>query len=101
MSTGSWIGLGVLGGALALALVALLTTRRRLARAEQRATDLETQLVAAERARAGHGADGPPAPPSRLVLEPITGPVVKAVAWGAGARHAAARLGRARRAGSR
>jgi hypothetical protein len=101
MSTGSWIALGGLAAALVLGLGALVAARRRLARAEARVADLEAQLDAAERARTGRVPDDPSPASPRLVLEPITAPVVKALAWGAGVRYAAARLGLARRAGSR
>jgi hypothetical protein len=101
MSTGSWVALGGLAAALVLALGALMAARRRLSRAEGRVADLEAQLDAAERALTRGVPDDSSATPPRLVLEPITAPVVKALAWGAGARHAAARLGLARQAGSR
>jgi hypothetical protein len=68
---------------------------RRVAEAEAHASaaasDAVTALGVARRAAA---ASGVAEPPPRLVLEPITGPVVRAVALGAGARRALGRLTR-------
>jgi len=100
MSAGSWIALGGLAAALVVAVAALVDARRRLARAERRVADLDAQLAAADAARVRRAAEDPSAAPPRLVLEPVTAPVVKALAWGAGARQAAARLGHVRRSGS-
>jgi len=94
-----------------LAGLALTTTRthRRLRAAEQRVTRLEGQLRDVDRA-SRHAVDtarsaealarqpGSPAPdPPRVVLEPLTGRLVKAVALGAGARRAVTRLARGAR----
>jgi hypothetical protein len=98
-------GIGI--AALAIASAASFGAWRRLARHERelaalRSTvaSLEDELRAtravasaagttARRAAVAAGV-GDPAP--RLALEPVTGPVVKAVALGAGARRALARL---------
>jgi hypothetical protein len=87
--------------------VALLTTRRRLVRAEACSHDLERRIgqlalvvttarrearaaaLTAQRAAATAGLED--ALP-RLAFEPVTAPIVRAVAFGAGARHALARV---------
>jgi hypothetical protein len=96
-----------LAAAAALALLTL-RTRRRLVAVEDRArrledlvrTELEPALEAARRdaqtaaatARDAAVAAGTGSPPPRLPLEPVTGPVVRAVAFGASARRAIARV---------
>lgn len=89
----------------ALGLVCGRTTRR-IRRLEDEVASLEEQLGAARAAAEGARADaadasvlarraalaaGAEEPPPRLPLEPITGRVVRAVAFGAGARQALAR----------
>jgi len=95
----------VVVGVLAIALV---RTRTRLVGVEARTHALEDELhrrvepdvaaaraeardasVTARRAAAAAGIDDPP---PRLPFEPVTGPVVRAVAFGAGARRALARV---------
>ena len=107
MSTDTVLVLVVSLAAGALA-VATVRTRLRLARVEDRARRLE-ELVHAElepglaaarvdaRAAAAAARDaaiaaGVRPPPPRLLLEPVTGPVVRAVAFGASARRAIARV---------
>jgi hypothetical protein len=104
--------------AITLAVVALLTavvcafgwwrTAERLARLERRVAtverevhtevmteldrsrrDSEAAVFAARRATAAAGIEEPP---PRLAAEPVTAPVVRAVAFGAGARRAIARF---------
>jgi hypothetical protein len=104
MSELPWVLTLVLAGVLGVAIV---RTRSRLARAEGRLEQLE-QLVHAElqpglvaaqvdaraaalTARDAAIAAGVAAPPPRLPLEAVTGPVVRAVAFGASARRAIAR----------
>lgn len=102
-----------MGAALAVALVA---TRARLRRIEDRTRCLEERLAAAEPAiadvraeaaaagrvaRRAADATGVGEPPPRIVLEPLTGPVVRAVALGAGARRAITRLAGSRRGPAR
>ncbi len=86
---------------------ALVRTRARLADLEARTRDLDDLVrarvepdLAAARAEAREAATaarratvaaGVPESPPRLPLEPVTGPVVRAVAFGAGARKALAR----------
>ena len=116
MSTLGWVVCGLLGVTLAVTLVGLAGTRARLGRAEQRLADVDARLgeldARAERAvRAAQGAAalGPPGrrrraardPAPRVLLEPVTGPLVKAVAWSAGARRAATRLARSVRSDPR
>ncbi|MEX2254145.1 MAG: hypothetical protein WEC34_01795 [Acidimicrobiia bacterium] len=104
--TPTWLAAGALGAAAILAF-ALVRTRTRLAtleagmrRLSQRLdTDLEPAIAearadarnAATKARDAAIAAGVTEPPPRLPLEPITGRVVRAVAFGAGARRALAR----------
>jgi hypothetical protein len=88
-----------------------MRTHRRLRAAEERLTRLnrdlagveETSRHAAEAARSAEALArrpaGLPAPdPPRVVFEPLTGRLVKAVALGAGARRAVTRLARGPRA---
>jgi len=63
----------------------------------------EVRSAAHDARRAARAACAPEPPPPALAFEPVTGPVVKAVAFGAGARRVLQRLGprpraRARRA---
>ena len=107
----------------ALAIVALVVTgavgfrlvrlRAHVHRLDTRVHSLETRLAtevapsvkaaradarnAAATARRAAEAAGVPDPPPRVPLEPVAGPVVRAVALGAGARRALARLARPRR----
>jgi len=101
------LALGIALAALTLAAVTAVVARRRVAGAEQRTAALESRMkllleelgatralaqsagTAARRAAVAAGVDEP-AP--RLALEPLTGRFVKAVALGAGARRAVARL---------
>lgn len=106
-----------IGAVLGLGAVSLVLGRR-VRRAEHRITRLEADLrslaagldgigsearaaaLAARRATAAAGIDDPP----RVALEPVTGRLVKAVAFSAGARRALAALAVARgprRAGAR
>lgn len=107
MSGAAWLALGALGVATVLC-VAMLRTRARLARVEERTrwleqrvrADLEPAITearidarrAATVARDAALAAGVPQPVPRLPFEPVTGPVVRAVAFGAGARRAIARV---------
>ena len=104
MSIATWLALGVA----AVLCVAMLRTRARLARVEDRTrlleqrvcTDLEPAIAeartdarrAATVARDAAVAAGVAQPLPRLPFEPVTGPVVRAVAFGAGARRAIARV---------
>lgn len=103
----SAIALGV-GAVLTAALVA---TRTRLRRVEDRSRQLEQRLSVAEHAivdaraeaaaagrvaRQAARATGVDDPPTRIVFEPLTGPVVRAVALSAGARRAITLLTRSR-----
>jgi hypothetical protein len=104
VSIAAWLALGVA----AVLCVAMLRTRARLARLEERtrrfeqrvSIDLEPAIVEArtdaKRAAAiAHDAAvaaGVPQPVQRLPFETVTGPVVRAVAFGAGARRAIARV---------
>ena len=109
MTATAWAVAGVLGAAVALLAVDAVRARRRAARTAARVDALEARLAAvdaattraldtardaAARARgaAGDGEAGP-----RVVLEPVTGPLVKAVALGAGVRHTVRRLTRSAR----
>jgi len=105
MTTAAVLALAALAAVGALAL-GLARTRARLARVEARTRVLEEHLqqvepdvaaaraeardatVAARRASVAAGIDDPP---PRLPFEPVTGRVVRAVAFGAGARRALAR----------
>jgi hypothetical protein len=113
MSSGAWIVVGLLAAAVALLAADAARARRRAARTAARVDALEARLAdvdaastraldtardAAARARHAAG-DGDPGP--RVVLEPVTGPLVKAVALSAGARRTVRRLARgARRSAS-
>lgn len=108
--------------AIAFLAAAWATTSVRLARAERRIDELEGAVhrlapdversvrrseAAADAAREARRAVGIEDPPPRLAGERVTGPLVRAVAWGAGARRVVQRLaadavpgrGRARRRG--
>jgi len=100
-------GLGILAAALVALAVVGDRIRRRLRAVEDRLTRLEDELHtvdrtsrrAVETARAAEALArrpvGAPRPePPRVVLEPLTGRLVKAVAFGAGARRAVTRLAR-------
>jgi hypothetical protein len=107
MSAAAWLASAALVMSAALA-VALLRTRARLARLETTSGRLEELVhrelepgLAAVRADARRAqvtardaaiAAGVTDPPPRLPLEPVTGRVVRAVAFGAGARRALARV---------
>jgi Tfp pilus assembly protein FimV len=69
------------------AQVATLTTQLATARADLQVLQARTAPVEA--------------PPARLVLESVTGPVVKAVAFSAGARRAVGRLAGRAHSGTR
>lgn len=104
MSIATWLVLGVA----AVMCVVALRTRARLADVEERtrrleqrvSTDLEPAIAEARvdarrAATVAHDAAvaaGVPQPVPRLPFEPVTGPVVRAVAFGAGARRAIARV---------
>jgi len=107
MSSVAWLAAAALGAAGLLA-IALGRTRARVGQLEDRARRLE-ELVhtglepaiaevrldarrASATARDAAVAAGVVAPPPRLPLEPVTGRVVRAVAFGAGARRAIARV---------
>jgi len=99
VSTLGWVAVAALAVALAATVAALRTTRARLAVVERRLGDLDTRADDAVRTARGAaalarqaGAGEPDDEPPRVVLEPVTGPLVKAVAWSAGARRAATRL---------
>jgi type II secretory pathway pseudopilin PulG len=107
VNTLAWTVTSVLAAAVAVLALTETRTRRRLRAAEQRLTSLEYQLSTVDRAtrhavdtaRAAEtlarrpGTAASPEPP-RVVLEPLTGRLVKAVALGAGARRAVTRLAR-------
>ena len=113
MSAASWFAVGAVVLATALG-VSLMRTRTRLGRLEVRAGRLEARIedeiaraisevrgearAAGATARRAATAAGVDEPPRRLPLEPITGPVVRAVAFGAGARRTIVRLAGSRRA---
>jgi type II secretory pathway pseudopilin PulG len=107
VTTLAWTINSILAAGLAGLALTAARTRRRLRAAEQRLTSLERQLGTVDRA-SRHAVDtvraaealarrpstaAPPEPP-RVVLEPLTGRLVKAVALGAGARRAVTRLAR-------
>jgi hypothetical protein len=112
MSTTAWVAAGA-GAAIVVLTVALVRTRARLVALERRTRALETRLagelepaiadarhearaarLTARRAASAAGADEPP---RRLPFEPITGPVVRVAAFGAGARRTLVRLAAPRR----
>jgi hypothetical protein len=106
VSTTAWILAGLLAAGLAAGAAGGWRAARRLRRSEARVHALERRLaeVEASSARAldaardaaarARRAAGDEPPPPRVVLEPVTGRLVKAVAFGAGARRAVARLAR-------
>ena len=111
MSTAEWLTAVALAVATGSA-VALVVTRTRLRRVEGRVRSLEARLArevepavaaaredaraAATTARSAAARVGIAEPPPRVPLEPVAGPVVRAVAIGAGASRALARLARPR-----
>jgi hypothetical protein len=115
VSTLAWVVVGVLAATLLLTVAALAGARARVTLVERRLVDLEARLGDLD-ARAAHAVQtaqgaaalarrgGTPEPPGtapRVLLEPVTGRLVKAVAWGAGARRAATRLARSVRSDTR
>ena len=106
MTTLAWTITTLLAIGLAGLAVTTRRTHRRLQAAERRVTSLEDELRAVDRtsrhavetARAAEALarrpGAPPPEPPRVVLEPLTGRLVKAVALGAGARRAVTRLAR-------
>jgi hypothetical protein len=107
VTTLAWTVTSILVGGLAMLALTATRTRHRLRAAEQRVTSLEHQLSTVDRASrhavdtaraaealARRPATAAPAEPPRVVLEPLTGRLVKAVALGAGARRALTRLAR-------
>ncbi|HEY6316431.1 MAG TPA: hypothetical protein VI462_00920 [Acidimicrobiia bacterium] len=110
MSAAPWVIVGILAAGLTLLALEAARSRHRAARLAARvdalearvgdvdttsAQALDTARDAAARARRAAG-DAEPAGP-RVVLEPVTGPLVKAVALSAGARRTVHRLTRAAR----
>ena len=109
MSTSEWLALGAFVVAVASS-AALVATRVHLRRVESRVRSLETRLArevepavaaaredartAATTARRAATRVGIEEPPPRVLLEPVAGPVVRAVAISAGAGRALARLAR-------
>jgi hypothetical protein len=107
VSPSAWLSVMALAGAAALAL-ALVGARARLRRLEERIRrledvvhhDVEPALAAARRelgaaaatARDAAVAAGVDSARPRLVFEPVAGPVVRAVAFGASARRAVLRM---------
>ncbi len=115
VSTLGWVALAVLAVATVAAAAVGVRTRARLRAVTARVGVLEDRLAglgvttehtiqtaraAASLARRTAGGAEAPEPP-RVVLEPVTGRVVKAVAWSAGARRAVTRLTRTTRSGLR
>lgn len=109
MTTATVLAIVGLGGVIALA-GALVATRARLYRLEARVRSLDARVadeiapavdaarqdarVATATARRAASAAGIEEPPARVPFEPIVGPVVRAVALGAGAGRALHRLTR-------
>ena len=104
MSTAGWVLLAAVG---VLGTCGLTVAFARLRRAEERLDGLEARLgdvspaleaardeayAAGVTARRAALAAGVGEPPPRLALERVTGPMVKAVAFGAGLRRALRRL---------
>lgn len=112
MTTGAWFGVAALVVDVPL-LVVLVSSRRSTERLKARVRALEARLhdevapavdaarrdaaAAVSTARRATVAVGMEDPPPRLPFEPLTAPVVRAVAIGAGARRALGRLARPRR----
>jgi hypothetical protein len=106
VSTFGWVALGVLAAVTLGLIVARARTDARLRTVTARVDALEARLAgldvttehavqtaraaAALARQAGPGDEAPVAP--RVVLEPVTGRLVKALAWGAGARRVVTRL---------
>jgi len=108
MTTAEVLGAAACVGVVALA-VALFVGRARVMRTNERVhrlerevfelraavehtrADVQTAEATARRAAAAAGVEEPPA---RVAFEPIAGPVLRAVAIGAGARRALSRLAR-------
>ncbi len=115
MSTLGGVALGVLATATVAVAAAWARTAARLRDVTGRVDALEAHLAgldattehAVRTARAAAtlarraGPDATAVPPPRVVLEPVTGRVVKALAWGAGARRVVTRLTDTVRSGSR
>jgi hypothetical protein len=114
VSTLGWVALGVLAAATLLLLVASARTAGRLRAVTARVDALEGRLtgldattehaVQTARAAAALARRVDPdddTPPPRVVLEPVTGRLVKALAWGAGARRVVTRLTHPARSGPR
>jgi hypothetical protein len=115
VSTLGWAALGVLAAATSVSIVAWARTGARLHTVTARVGALEGRLAgldvtteqaiqtaraAAALARRAGPDDEPPAAP-RVVLEPVTGRLVKALAWGAGARRVVTHLTHTARSGPR
>jgi hypothetical protein len=118
VSTGGWIVVGLLAAAVVLVAWRALRVEARLRTAERRITALDAEVrerlapdladvrsqarAAASEARKAARAAGVEEDPPRLAWEPVTGPIVKALAFGAGASRAVARLaGRGKHRGTR
>lgn len=113
MSTIGWVALGFVAAASVASIVAWARTAGRLRRVTARVETLERRLAgldvttehavqtaraaAALARRAGPGDEAVTAP--RVVLEPVTGRLVKALAWSAGARRVVTRLTHTTRSG--
>lgn len=111
MSTATLVATIALGGVAVLAVV-LLATRARLHRLEVQVRRIEDRVAddeaaiasvhgearaASQTARRAARAAGVEMGPTRLPLEPVTGRVVRALAFGAGAKRAITRLASPRR----
>lgn len=107
MNALAWTVTSILAAGFAVLALTGARIRRRLRAAEQRLTSLEHQLSTVDRASrkavdtarsaealARRPSSAAPPEPPRVVLEPLTGRLVKAVALGAGARRAVTRLAR-------
>jgi hypothetical protein len=106
VTTLAWVAVGLLAAGLVVVAGGWLRATRRLASADATVHDLERRLDAVEASSAraldtardaaalARRASGEAEPAPRVVLEPVTGPLVKAVAFGVGARRAMARLAR-------
>ena len=107
MSAAGWVAVAVLAGAVLGLAAEAARARRRAARTAAPVDALEARLAdvddvstraldTARHAAARAAGDAEPAGP-RVVLEPVTAPIVKAVALSAGARRTVYRLTRAAR----
>jgi hypothetical protein len=103
----AWTVTSILAAGLAALALTTMRSRRRLRAAERRLISLEHQVGTVDRASrhavetarsaealARRPSTAPPPEPPRVVLEPPTARLVKAVALGAGARRAVTRLAR-------